>query len=177
MLSWYAPAKHSNSKAVKIMNEPVVCVRLKERVSYIINILLNTTHNGFPVVDEVDEINRANGRLRGLILRSQLIVILKRSYFEETQQFWNADVSMEAFRNEYPRFPSIRDVHISSDKRAQNYTMNMEIFMNPTPYNIHENTSVSRIFQLFRALGLRHLIVTDSNNLVKGIITRKDFLK
>jgi chloride channel 7 len=159
------------------MSEPVVCVRLKERVSYIIDILKNTTHNGFPVVDEVDEGNRSNGRLRGIILRSQLIVILKRSLFEETQNFWNSDVSMETFRNYYPRFPSIRDVHISENKDAKKYSINMEVFMNPTPYNIHENTSVPRIFQLFRALGLRHLIVVDSNNLVKGIVTRKDFLK
>lgn len=57
MLHWFAPIKYLNSKATKIMNEPVVCVRLKEDVAYIVNILTNTTHNGFPVVDEVDEVS------------------------------------------------------------------------------------------------------------------------
>lgn len=33
-----------------------------------------------------------------------------------------------------------------------------------------------KIFQLFRALGLRHIVVVNDENDVTGIITRKDFL-
>lgn len=44
-------------------------------------------------------------------------------------------------------------------------------------YICSQDTSVPRIFQLFRALGLRHLPVVSVNNEVVGIITRKDFLK
>lgn len=112
-----------------------------------------------------------------MILRSQLIVMLKNSYFEEQKRFWERDVCLQKFRDQYPRFLSIEDVHISGNKEGKKYTIDMEIFMNPTPYNINEKTSVSRIFQLFRTLGLRHLIVIDCDNHVKGIITRKDFLK
>lgn len=177
ILPWHAPIKKINMKAKKIMSEEVVCVRMRENVNYIVNILRTTSHNGFPVVDQVDEQNRNNGRLRGIILRSQLIVILKRSWFEETKRFWESTVSIEVFRNEYPRFPSIKDIHISKDKSACNYTINMEIFMNPSPYSINQLTSVPRIFMLFRALGLRHLCVIDADNHVTGIITRKDFLK
>ena len=32
------------------------------------------------------------------------------------------------------------------------------------------------VYAIFRQLGLRHLIVTDEHNLVKGIITRKNLL-
>jgi chloride channel 7 len=177
MLAWHTPIKKVNMKANKIMSEEVVCVRERESVEYIVNILKNTTHNGFPVVDQVDEQNRRNGRLRGIILRSQLIVILKRSLFEETKRFWETTISIETFRQEYPRFPSIKDIHISQDKSAGNYTINMEIFMNKSPYSVNQLTSVPRIFMLFRALGLRHLCVIDSDNHLSGIITRKDFLK
>lgn len=177
MLPWHAPLKHLNDNAKKVMSDKVVCVRMKESVEYIVEILKHTTFNGFPVVDQVDDKNRQNGRLRGLILRSQLVVILKRSLFEETKRFWESTISIETFRNEYPRFPLIQDIGITSDKSAQMYTINMEIFMNKSPYSINQLTSVPRIFILFRACGLRHLTVVDADNHVVGIVTRKDFLK
>lgn len=176
-LHWHAPKKFLVTKAKKIMSEEVVCVRMKESVEYVINILKNTSYHGFPVVDQVDDIHRRNGRLRGFILRSQLIVILKRSFFEETKRFWEQRLSIETFRDEYPRFPCIDDIKLSNDKHAYKYTINMEIFMNPSPYTVNKLTSVPRIFMLFRALGLRHLCVVDDDNHVTGIITRKDFLK
>lgn len=177
MLAWHTPIKKINMKAKQIMSEEVVCVRMRESVDFIVSLLKNTTHNGFPVVDQVDEQNRKNGRLRGIILRSQLIVILKKTLFEETKRFWETTVSIEVFRNEYPRFPSIKDISICSDTAAKNYTIDMEIFMNPSPYTINQLTSVGRIFCLFRACGLRHLVAVDADNHVAGIITRKDFLK
>lgn len=176
MLPWHTPLKKLNMTAKKIMSDQVVCVRMQERVDYIVEILTTTSFNGFPVVDQVDERNRENGRLRGLILRSQLIVILKKSLFEETKRFWESTVSIETFRNEYPRYPSIQDIPVTNDKLA-NYSINLEIFMNPSPYVINQLASVPRIFMLFRALGLRHLAVVNADNHVTGIITRKDFLK
>lgn len=176
-LPWHAPEKFQMVKAKKIMNEHVVTVRMKESVEYIVNILKNTSHGGFPVVDNVDSINRSNGRLKGFILRSQLIVILKYSLFEETKKFWQSEISIERFRNEYPRYPHIDDIRLTTDKLAKNYTIALEIFMNPSPYKVNQITSVTRIYGLFRALGLRHLIVVDDDNIVTGIITRKDFLK
>lgn len=52
--------------------------------------------------------DRNNGPLKGFILRHQLIVILKNKYFEEKKRFWIDDVSIENFRDEYPRYPSIK---------------------------------------------------------------------
>lgn len=174
MLPWHTPINKTNMKAERIMSNPVVCVRMLESVDYIINVLKTTSFNGFPVVDQVDVDNRQQGRLRGFILRSQLIVILKRSFFEETKSLWVP--SIEAFRNEYPRFPTIDEIRVNSDT-GKKYTINMNIFMNPSPYHVFEGKSVPRIFMLFRALGLRHLVVVDADNRVTGIITRKDFLK
>lgn len=176
-LSWHAPEKFQVEKAKKIMSEQVVSVRMKENVEYIVNILKNTSHGGFPVVDSVDNLNRSNGRLRGLILRSQLIVILKDSLYEETKKFWQPHISIERFRNEYPRYPNIDQIKLTTDKVPKDSTISMEIFMNPSPYKVHQMTSITRIYGLFRALGLRHLIVVDDDNFVTGIITRKDFLK
>lgn len=176
-LPWHCPEKVSALKAKKIMSEQIVTVRMKESVEYIVNILKNSPHGGFPVVDNIDSINRSYGRLRGFILRSQLIVILKHSLFEETKKFWESEISIEKFRNEYPRYPNIDDIRLTTDKLAKNYTISMEIFMNPSPYKVNQLTSVPRIYGLFRALGLRHLLVVDDDNILTGIITRNDFLK
>lgn len=175
ILPWHAPLKIHNMKAKSIMSQQVVCVRMKESVEKIFYILQNTTFNGFPVVDNVDQQNIESGRVRGFILRSQLVIILKRSFLEETKRFWEPLISIEDFRLEYPRFPSIKDISI--DPQYTSYTINLEVFMNPSPYTVNQLTSVPRIFMLFRALGLRHLIVVDADNHVAGIITRKDFLK
>lgn len=177
LLPWHTPVKCLNLKAKNIMSEEVICVRMRESVEYIVHVLRSTTFNGFPVVDQVDEQNRKHGRIRGFILRSQLIVILKRGFFEETKRFWESTISIESFRNEYPRYPSIGDIPISKDRAGQSCTIVLQIFMNHSPYVIREITSVPRAFMLFRALGLRHLVVVDADNHVSGIITRKDFLK
>lgn len=41
---------------------------------------------------------------------------------------------------------------------------------------VQESFSVERTYILFRTMGLRHLVVVDDHNRVKGIITRKDLL-
>ncbi|XP_041767828.1 H(+)/Cl(-) exchange transporter 7 [Anopheles merus] len=177
MLPWHVEPEYQNLSARHIMARPVVCVRTEEKVQYLLDILKNTTHNGFPVVEDGDDGSRVNGRLIGLILRSQLVVILKRSLYVESSRFWESTVSIEAFRDEYPRYPAVEDLHVNEYKRSGSFSVNMNMFMNPSPYSVEEGTSVPRIFQLFRALGLRHLVVVSSENRVRGIITRKDFLK
>lgn len=177
ILSWYVTPRYQGLRIRNIMSTPVICVRMREKMSYIIEILTKYPHNGFPVVDCVRGGNRSNGRIRGIILRSQLIVIIKRSYFEETKRFWEHTISIEAFRNEYPRYPTLKDIRISEDKTLHNYHINMKMFMNASPHTAHEKTSVPRVFQQFRALGLRHLVVVDTNNRVTGIITRKDLIE
>ncbi len=42
------------------------------------------------------------------------------------------------------------------------------------PFAVPSVCSLSRTFQLFRTMGLRHIVVTDSSFCVKGMITRKE---
>lgn len=46
------------------------------------------------------------GRIRGLILRWQLIVLLRMKLFNETSDYWG-EVNAGIFRDEYPRYPTI----------------------------------------------------------------------
>lgn len=174
MLPWDPSVLYQGLHAKEIMNYPVVCFKLNEKASYIYNVLKKCNHNGFPVVEDVQGNHRSTGRICGIILRSQLIVILLRKLYEENKRFWFNDVTIQTFRDAYPRYPSIDDVKLDNDKIE--HTVNLDIFMNPSPIRVNQVDSVPRIFRTFRALGLRHMIVIDRENRVTGIITRRDFL-
>ncbi len=49
--------------------------------------------------------------------------------------------------------------------------------MNISAPKVDEHYSLLRTHELFRSLGLRHLVVTDMHNCVVGIITRKDIMQ
>ncbi|XP_075165788.1 chloride channel protein 7 [Haematobia irritans] len=174
MLPWEPLPHYTGLKASNIMSSPVVCIKLRDKSKYIYDILTRYQHNGFPVVEDVQGNDRSTGRVCGIILRSQLIVILLKSLYEEKKQFWIGETTIQTFRDVYPRYPSIDNVKLHDDK--VNYTVNLDIFMNPSPICSREHDSVQKIFNKFRALGLRHLIVVNRENRVAGIITRKDFL-
>lgn len=63
------------------MSLPVITFQTMESTRKIYDTLKTCNHNGFPVVDlhsqDVREDARGYGKLRGLILRSDLIILLK----------------------------------------------------------------------------------------------------
>lgn len=97
-------------------------------------------------------------------MRSQLIVILKNSFYEENQKNWIDEVSIEDFRNEYPRYPSIdvstffvvlqiilgKNIVFEQKIRIKNdnndHTINSEMFMNPSPYTVSNVQTISFFF-------------------------------
>lgn len=175
LLPWEPPPLSNNIYASEIMNHPVVTLKTVENVGHIVELLKCVTFNGFPVVDppssDQGEIS-SYGRFRGLILRSQLIVLLKNKVFNEYAEFWERPLSIKMFRNEYPRYPTIEQVAITDDEKT--YTIDLRPFMNPSPYTLQHSATLPRTFRLFRALGLRHVPVVNDTNEVIGIITRKD---
>ncbi|XP_041087090.1 H(+)/Cl(-) exchange transporter 7-like [Polyodon spathula] len=177
-LHWEAPATSHALTAREVMSSPVTCFSRLEKVGNIVDVLSNPTmnNNGFPVVSEFSA-SAEPGRLRGLILRSQLIVLLKHKVFVERahSSLIQRKLQMKDFRDAYPRFPPIQSIHVSQDERE--CMMDLSEFMNPTPYTVPQDTSLPRVFKLFRALGLRHLVVVDEENRVVGLVTRKDLAR
>ncbi|XP_022069279.1 H(+)/Cl(-) exchange transporter 7 isoform X1 [Acanthochromis polyacanthus] len=177
-LHWEAPATSHWLTAREVMSSPVTCLNRIEKVGTIVDILSNTStnHNGFPVVVQVLESDEP-AKLCGLILRSQLIVLLKHKVFVELarSRLTRRKLQLKDFRDAYPRFPPIQSIHVSQDERE--CMMDLTEFMNPTPYTVPQETSLPRVFKLFRALGLRHLVVADDENRVVGLVTRKDLAR
>uniref|UniRef100_A0A8L2UJZ0 Chloride channel protein n=1 Tax=Rattus norvegicus TaxID=10116 RepID=A0A8L2UJZ0_RAT len=176
-LHWEAPVTSHSLTAREVMSTPVTCLRRREKVGIIVDVLSDTAsnHNGFPVVEDVGDTQPA--RLQGLILRSQLIVLLKHKVFVERSNMGLVQrrLRLKDFRDAYPRFPPIQSIHVSQDERE--CTMDLSEFMNPSPYTVPQEASLPRVFKLFRALGLRHLVVVDNHNQVVGLVTRKDLAR
>ncbi|XP_042209017.1 H(+)/Cl(-) exchange transporter 7-like isoform X2 [Homarus americanus] len=181
IMAWDAPPLSNNIYASEVMNRPVVTLKSVERVGHIVNILKANTYNGFPVVDSIPTSEnvcyfKSFGTLRGVILRSQLTVLLKHKIFNENAEVWqNSKVDIHLFRISYPRYFTLDEVDLNPED--MNCTVDLRPFYNPSPYSVVTCTALPRIFNLFRALGLRHLIVVNDNNEVVGMVTRKDLVK
>ncbi|XP_069998850.1 H(+)/Cl(-) exchange transporter 7 isoform X2 [Penaeus vannamei] len=181
IMAWEAPPLSNNIYASEVMNRPVVSLRSVERVGRIVAVLKSYSYNGFPVVDslptgEDERYFKSFGTLRGLILRSQLTVLLKHKIFNENAEIWqDGKVDIHLFRLSYPRYYTLDQVNL--DQADMNSTVDLRPFINPSPYSVMACTALPRVFNLFRALGLRHLIVINDNNEVVGMVTRKDLVK
>ncbi|XP_061713262.1 H(+)/Cl(-) exchange transporter 7 [Cydia pomonella] len=184
LLPWEPPPLAHNVYASEVMSHPVFTLRTIENVGHVVELLKLVSYNGFPVVDPPladDQEVHTYKRLRGLILRSQLIVLLQNKIYNENEHenantTWSSfDVDMDMFRKEYPRYPSINDLEISDWEKT--CTIDLRPFMNPSPYTLPTRASLPRLFRLFRALGLRHLPIVNDVNEVVGMVTRKDIAR
>lgn len=156
------------------MTHPVVVLHEIEPVGRIYDILKTTTHNGYPVVDDYDPTiadQEKFGRLKGIILRHQLITLLRKKCFGGSDYL----LTTEAFNESYPRYPSIDEVELSEDEK--HFELDLTPYLNFSPYALNENSNLPRVFKLFRGLGLRHIIIVDQNNYVVGIVTRIDIAR
>ena len=54
--------------------------------------------------------------------------------------------------------------------------LDLRPFVNSSAMSVHTRFSLHRTYNIFRSLGLRHLVVVDDDYKVAGIITRKDLM-
>ena len=59
------------------------------------------------------------------------------------------------------------------DSGATERVIDLRPYMNTSPTPVPETFSLERAYRMFAQLGLRHLVVVDHHNHVKGMITRK----
>ncbi|OVA09506.1 CBS domain [Macleaya cordata] len=164
---------------------PVITLCGVEKVSRIVEVLRNTTHNGFPVVDEgvVPPIGLPTGasELHGVILRAHLVAVLRKKWFlterrrteewEVRQIFTSVDLA--------ERGRKIEEVTVTKDEMEM--YVDLHPLTNTTPYTVVESMSVAKAMVLFRTVGLRHMLIVPKYQAtgvspVVGILTRQDLL-
>ncbi|KAI3457845.1 hypothetical protein Pfo_014508 [Paulownia fortunei] len=163
----------------------VVTLNGIEKVGRIVEVLKNTTHNGFPVVDAgvIPPIGSPNGatELHGLVLRAHLILVLKKKWFlperrrtqdwEVREKFTSIDLA--------ERGATIEEVAVTKDEMEM--YVDLHPLTNTTPYTVVESMSVAKAMVLFRQVGLRHMLILPKYQAagvspVVGILTRQDLI-
>ncbi|CAI9118521.1 OLC1v1020104C1 [Oldenlandia corymbosa var. corymbosa] len=160
-------------------NQKVVYFPRVVKVSDIVSILRSNLHNGFPVIDHT-----RNGEtlVIGLILRSHLLVLLQSKVDFQHSPLTGDVGGTLPIRHNLSEFVkpvsskglSIDDIYLSQDDLEM--YIDLAPFVNPSPYVVPEDMSLSKVYNLFRQLGLRHIFVVPRASRVIGMITRKDLL-
>ena len=184
ILQWDTPSVFKSHRAKEIMNTPVVVLRRHESLRHIVTVLQTTSHNGFPVVEDEDCSHRhpgsrhsgSNSPLLGIVLRSQLEEHIVAD--PQLRMLCDALVKDVAASTE-PAGTEFGVVGINGDGAAPACSADTRSVDLSTLFNhcitVHEDVSCSRVFKLFRQIGLRHVVVVDPhNNVPIGMITRKD---
>lgn len=172
-------------EAKALMHYPVVTVKESMKICELRDALRDNKHNGFPVVRE-----SGHGRVFvGLVTRDHVLVLLRRAvgmgttrnlavpYAELNRQFVSkqalelVDRQSRAVLGEatLEGFPGVNG-------RLLDESLDLRPYINNSAFAVHESFSAERTYFLFSTMGLRHLVVVDDHNRVKGIITRKDLL-
>ncbi|XP_030544815.1 chloride channel protein CLC-b [Rhodamnia argentea] len=154
-----------------------------EKVSRIVEVLKNTVHNGFPVVDEgvlppAGLATRAM-ELHGLILRAHLVQVIKKKWFlQERRRTEDWEVrEMFSWIDLAEREGKIEEVAVTRDEMEM--YVDLHPFTNTTPYTVVESMSVAKAMVLFRQVGLRHMLIVPKYQAagvspVVGILSRQD---
>ncbi|KAI4350522.1 hypothetical protein L6164_004971 [Bauhinia variegata] len=163
----------------------VVTLQGVEKVARIVDVLKNTTHNAFPILDDgaIPPAAVANGatELHGLILRAHLIQALKKKWFlkeKRRTEEWEVREKftwVELAEREW----NIEEVAVTREEMEM--FIDLHPLTNTTPYTVLESMSVAKAMVLFRQVGLRHLLVVPKYQAsgvspVIGILTRQDLL-
>lgn len=145
---------------------PVITLRGVEKVSRIVEVLKNTTHNGFPVIDEELRHQTGDGeeikviKLHGLILRAHLVLALKKKWL--LQDMDNTTEEAEVRENFSWVELAERDLNFEEatvTKAEMDMYVDLHPLTNTTPFTVLESLSVAKALTLFRQVGLRHLLI------------------
>lgn len=142
-----------------------------EKVANVVNVLKDTRHNGFPVVDEppVSE----SPVLFGLILRAHLLTLLRSKIFLRTPSAVSRDAIALLSADDFEKKglgheDKIEDL-ILSDEEMEMY-IDLHPFTNTSPYTVVETMTLAKALLLFREVGLRHLLVIPKFSRVRYLV-------
>ncbi|XP_018846839.1 chloride channel protein CLC-d-like isoform X2 [Juglans regia] len=150
------------------------------KVADVVSILRSNSHNGFPVIDHT---RTGETLVIGLVLRSHLLVLLQSKVdFQHSPLPCDPRPGSRPIRHTPSEFVkpasskgiSIDDIQLSPDDLEM--YIDLAPFLNPSPYIVPEDMSLTKVYNLFRQLGLRHIFVAPRPSRVIGLITRKDLL-
>ncbi|CAI2736231.1 unnamed protein product [Schistosoma spindalis] len=175
LLPWTPHSLSITKRAYDLMSNPVVYLYPIMRVSELVERVTNNLHHGFPVVvGSTDSSRFSYGTLVGMISSEHLALLLQRRAFLSKDGNIVNSLTYKDYDDAYPSYPKLGDVLANLSCDDMDAYLDLRPYMCEAPYSVPETMTMTRVYHLFRLLGLRHLPVVDSQNQVRGIITRKD---
>ena len=165
-------------------SQPIVLLEVST-VRDIIRVLVNSSHNGFPVVrgsclSATQDASKRNC-LTGIILRRQLLVMLKEKVWDT--QMYGKPLSPGMKEHFLTSFFRMAQADLAEETQSVVHAMpgkdldavvDLRSFCDPAPFVVHSLSPLKRVYKLFNEIGVRHLPVLDADHSLTGIITRKD---
>ncbi|KAM7542895.1 hypothetical protein Aperf_G00000006787 [Anoplocephala perfoliata] len=166
-------------RALDVMTTPAVVLDPIMSIGDLYHLVFDHPHHAFPIVEGPRDPDNFNyGQLIGVMPASYIALMIKKKIYLPLKESENvAQLTAKDFDDAYPRFFKLTDVLLSVTDDEFERMLDFRPYMNPSPYSVLEGMSMTRVFALFRRLGLRHLPVVDKFNQVRGIITRKDLCR
>ncbi|KAG0475072.1 hypothetical protein HPP92_014758 [Vanilla planifolia] len=176
----YAEPYMSQLIVSDVVTGPLQMFNSVEKVGKVVHILKTTGHNGFPVIDEPPFSD--SPILRGLVLRSHLLVLLKKRCFLHHSSAAPIDAFEQFSAEDFAKHgvvkgDAIEDIIFATEELEM--FIDLRPFTNASPFTVVETMSLAKAHILFREVALRHLLVIPKSSLgepVVGILTRHDFM-
>ncbi|KAI8468319.1 MAG: chloride channel [Monoraphidium minutum] len=167
--------------AAEACGRPAVAFRRVERVAVVVGTLQATRHSAFPVVTGGGG-GGDERQIMGVVLRRHLMVVLASGRAFQPSPSVSEASSRVAFSFTQADFASpvcappasVASLALSEEQMAMH--IDLGPYVNPSYYVVQEDASLSKVYTLFRTLGLRHVAVIPRATEVRGIITRSDLL-
>ena len=166
-------------RAKDLMSSDLVRLQLRMQVRDIFLILQEHDHLDFPVTDP-----SKGGQLVGSLSRATLKTILWKKAMgdssiecgDSSAQAENPNLSYDEI--EFDRLENISDAdlfkHFEGEEQCLYMYVSLDKYITLSPITFDEDGSAERAYELFRTLGLRQLIVIDSDKRPIGVVTRFD---
>lgn len=143
-----------------VCSGPLITFSGVEKVGNVMHALQMTGHNGFPVIDDPPFTDVPE--LSGIVLRSHLLVLLKKKKFTKNRVACGQQVlrMFDAFDFAKPGLGKglkVEDVEMSEEEMEM--YVDLHPITNTSPYMVVETMSLAKAAILFRQLALRHLCV------------------
>ncbi|PNW88649.1 hypothetical protein CHLRE_01g038700v5 [Chlamydomonas reinhardtii] len=171
--------------AKECCGRPPVTFNRVEKVRSIVETLRSNGHNGFPVLHRGPDGERL---ICGVVLRQQLLTLLgSGSRSMQPSPTVNDSSSRAALSYSVPEFskPMSDPAEGSADgvlapgalgEDVLDLFLDLGPFLNTSYHVVQEDAPLSKVYQLLRTLGLRHICVVPRAHEVVGMITRADLL-
>ena len=158
----HAPPSIKGKTAGNLMSSDIVCLTLNESVKNMVQVLLCTTHNGFPIVSKPQN---ADPKSMSVVKPFFHGIITRQNIFKVLQV---------VVRNDARGRVTDDTIFVPSQ------LMDLDVDLSPacmdTQMYIPLQLPAYKTYRMFTELGIRHLCVVSEDGRLLGIITREDLM-